>query len=89
MKRLRLIVWIILIVLGVLTAYVNNYMPRGEYYPTVYENDEGREIYFEDLRELNIPNWAKFLLRTHTRDLFFTGVIVVIVMDVLIKRFSN
>ena len=63
-------------------------MPRGEYYPTGYDNDEGREIYFKDLRELNIPNLAKFS-RTHTEDIFFIGVVVVMAIDVLTKRSSN
>lgn len=47
--------------------YVNHHLPHGPSYPTgdiVCQND-GRgpcgEAYEEDLRELNIPEWAKFL----------------------------
>ena len=47
--------------------YVNHYLPHGPSYPTgdiVCQNDDRgpcREEYKEDLRGLNIPNWAKFL----------------------------
>lgn len=60
-KRVGIVFLIILIVLGGLTIYVRNYMPHGEMIYTGYDNDEGREIYFEDYRELNIPDWAKVI----------------------------
>ncbi|MBE3128411.1 MAG: hypothetical protein IMZ60_01900 [Actinobacteria bacterium] len=58
---MSIICLIIIIVLAGLTAYVNNYMPKGEMIYTGYDDDEGREIYFEDYRELNIPDWAKVI----------------------------
>ena len=58
-KRVGIVLSIILIALAGLTAYVNNYMPKGEMIPTGYDDDRGREIYVEDYRELNIPDWAK------------------------------
>jgi hypothetical protein len=88
-KRLRSIVWIVYIVLLVLIFYVNWFMPHGEFIPTGYDDDEGREIYVEDVRELNIPNWAKFL-RTHARDVYIMGFFVAIVVaEVLIKPNSE
>lgn len=60
-KRVGIVFLIIIIVLGGLTFYVNNYMPKGEMIPTGYDDDRGREIYVEDYRELNIPDWAKVI----------------------------
>ena len=44
--------------------YVNYYMPHG---PMI---DGLEEFYAEDMRNLNIPDWAKFL-RSHDVALFF------------------
>lgn len=61
-KRVGIVFLIIMIVLGGLTAYVNNYMPHGEMIPTgVSRYDEAGPEYFEDVRELNIPDWAKVI----------------------------
>jgi hypothetical protein len=60
-KRVAIVSLIIMIVLGGLTAYVNNCMPHGEMIYTGDKDDEGRAIYFEDYRELNIPDWAKVI----------------------------
>ena len=68
MKRVRLIFWITLFIFMVLTFYINWYMPRGEMIDMGYEVESpdysGRgsvEKFIEDVRELDIPNWAKFL----------------------------
>ena len=60
-KRVTIILLVIIIVLGGLTFYVNNYMPKGEMIHTGYDDDRGKEIYAEDYRVLNIPNWAKVI----------------------------
>lgn len=58
--------WIFAITIG-LTIYVNYFMPHGPSYPTgeiVCQNDERGpcgEEYKEDMRNLNIPDWAKFM----------------------------
>ena len=80
-KRLRRIFWIIVIMIAVLTFYVNWYMPHGEYYPTGYSRyDEVGPEYLEDMRELNIPNWAKFL-RVNGFRLFFMLAIIGVVLE--------
>lgn len=48
-KIVAALIWTLVVVIGSLTFYVNNYMPHGPI-------DE----YFEDTRNLNIPEWAKF-----------------------------
>lgn len=69
-KILAAIIWISFAVIFGLTIYVNYYMPHGPNYPTgevVCQNDDRgpcREKYMEDLGNLNIPNWAKFLRRS-------------------------
>jgi len=60
-KRVGFVFLIILIMILGLTIYVNWYMPHGEMIPTGYDDDRGREIYVEDIRELNIPEWAKVI----------------------------
>ncbi len=62
----KLIWWVTALTFG-LVIYVNYFMPHGSFYPTgeiVCQND-GRgpcnEEYKEDMSELDIPNWAKFL----------------------------
>ncbi len=66
-KILARIVWISFFLLAVVTFYVNHYMPHGPLYSTgdiVCQND-GRgpcgESFIEDTRDLDIPEWAKFL----------------------------
>lgn len=57
---------ILAIIVG-LTIYVNWYLPHGSKFSTgeviCYNNERGPcvEDYKEDMRKLNIPNWAKFL----------------------------
>jgi hypothetical protein len=76
-----------------LIYYVNHYMPHGEYYPTGeyvsrYEGGPMVEQYKEDLRELNIPNWAKFL-RVHGIGLSLILVIAGAVLEGKAKQESN
>ena len=60
-NRVAIVFLIILIMILGLTIYVNWYMPHGEMIPAGYDDDRGREVYFEDYRELNIPDWAKVI----------------------------
>jgi len=59
-KRVGFVFLIIFIILGGLTFYVNHYMPKGEMIDTGYD-DEGNIRWVEDVRELNIPDWAKVI----------------------------
>lgn len=69
-------IWILFFATFGLTYYVNNYLPHGPSYPTgeiVCQNDDRGpcgEVYKEDMRNLNIPDWAKFL-----REYFLVPVI--------------
>lgn len=66
-KILVITIWTIFIIIFSLGYYVNNYLPHGHLYPTgdiVCMNDDRgpcKEEYVEDMRELNIPDWAKFI----------------------------
>lgn len=62
----RVLIMAFVVVLGS-TIYTNYFLPHGPSYDTgdvVCEND-GRgpchEAYKEDLRNVNIPNWAKYM----------------------------
>lgn len=75
--NLSRMVWLIFVVIMGLTIYVNYSLPHGSSYATgeiVCQND-GRgpcgEQYKEDMRGLDIPEWAKFL-RGHV-TLFLIG----------------
>ena len=63
-------IWALFFLLGGITYYVNHHMPRGPSYPTgeiVCQNDERGpcgEEHKEDMRGLDIPEWAK-LVREH------------------------
>ncbi len=52
-----------------LIYYINHYLPHGPVYPTgeytCLNDDRGpcRETYIEEMRGLDIPNWAKFMRR--------------------------
>ena len=66
-KAVSVSIWATTIVIAGLTFYVNWYLPHGPSYPTgeyICMNDErgpcGPE-YVEDMRNLNIPDWAKFI----------------------------
>lgn len=66
-KTIKKSLWILLVVVGILTFYVNNYLPKGPFISTgdVVCMNDGRgpceETSVEDTRNLNIPDWAKFL----------------------------
>lgn len=68
-KVLAKVVWVVFFIIAGLTFYVNHYMPHGPSYPSgdiICQND-GRgpcgESLIEDMSELDIPGWAKFLRR--------------------------
>lgn len=72
--------------MAALTFYVNWYMPHGPKYPTgeiVCQNDDRGpcgEQYKEDTRNLDIPEWAKFLRTSEATllvmGLLFAGIVV-------------
>ena len=85
-KLLAIIIWTAFIIFSGLTVYVNYYLPHGPRYPTgeiVCQNDDRGpcgEEYKEDLRELNIPSWAKFIRQSEGMlsllGLLFAGLVV-------------
>jgi len=85
-KSIRSIVWTAWIVAIGLVFYVNHSMPHGEYYPTgEYDDETGRQIYWEDMIDLNIPEWAKFI-RANTNAIFIGGLLVAISIDTRTKK---
>jgi len=74
---LAIIIWAAFFIVAGLIYYVNHYLPHGPSYPTgEYAcgfDDRGPcvEEYKEDLRNVNIPNWAKFLRRSEGMLLLF------------------
>lgn len=67
---LTILIWIGFFIVSVLIYYVNHYLPKGPIYPTgdiVCEYDNrGRcgESYEEDVRGLDVPEWAKFFKKS-------------------------
>jgi hypothetical protein len=80
------IVWIGFVVISGLVFYVNHYLPHGPSYSTgeyVCINDDRGPCsleYKEYLRNLNIPNWAKFFKKSEGEllwmGLLFLGMIL-------------
>lgn len=79
-------IWVTFTVVTGLTIYATHYLPRGPIYPTgeiICKND-GRgpcaEEYKEDMMNLTIPGWAKFLKRSEGNllvlSLLFAGLVV-------------
>lgn len=66
-KIFAVAIWSAFLVVMSLTFYVNHYLPHGPSYSTgeiVCQNDDRgpcSEEYKEDMRVLDIPDWAKFL----------------------------
>lgn len=94
-KYFRSIFWIAVIILAGLTFYVNRYMPKGEMIDTGYEVEAPDwssggpiEKFVEDVRELNIPNWAKFL-KLRGADLVFILVVIGALLEDKVKSESN
>jgi hypothetical protein len=85
-KFFAVVIWSVFVVLVGLTVYVNYGMPHGPSYPTgdiVCQNDDRGpcgEEYKEDLRNVNIPNWAKFLRKSEGTlllfGLLFAGIVI-------------
>ncbi len=85
-KIFAVAIWTFFIVLVGLTVYVNYYLPHGPSYFTgeiVCQNDDRgpcREQYKEDLRNVDIPNWAKFLRKSEGQlllfGLLFAGIVI-------------
>jgi len=86
-KIFVIVIWTVFVVLFGLTVYVNYGMPHGPNYPTgdiVCEHgDYGGscgEEYKEDLRNVGIPNWAKFLRKAEGElllfGLLFAGIVI-------------
>ena len=78
---LTITIWVAFFVLMGIVAYVNYGLPHGPSYPTGdYEcqNDERGpcgEVYKEDLRNVPIPKWAKYLRENW--ELYWIGLFVV------------
>lgn len=78
-KILAVVTWISVIIVAGLMIYVNYYLPHGPSYEAgevcLYDGEGPCGIdYREDLRDANIPNWAKFL-RTAKGDFLFLGLL--------------
>lgn len=85
-KSIRTGVWIAWIVAIGLIFYVNYSMPHGEYIATgLSRYDEAGPEYIEDMRKLDIPEWAKFL-RANTEAIFIAGLLVAISIDTRTKK---
>ncbi len=79
-------IWVVFVLTIGLTAYVNYYLPHGPSYSTgeyVCQNDDRgpcAEEYKEDLRDVNIPIWAKFLRTSGGQltwmALLFAGIVI-------------
>jgi len=89
---LKIITWTALLVVGFLIFYVNHYLPKGPMFPTgdvVCQND-GRgpcaESYIEEVRGLDIPEWAKFFKKSEGMLLFYALIFVAIVVSVKKKE---
>jgi hypothetical protein len=76
-RTISIMVWVAFFTVGGLIYYANHHLPHGPSYPTgeiVCQNGERcpcAEEYKEDLSNINIPNWAKFLKRSEGLLLFF------------------
>ncbi|MEK7173259.1 MAG: hypothetical protein AAB723_00170 [Patescibacteria group bacterium] len=85
-KTFAVVIWTVFVVLVGLTVYVNYGMPHGPSYPTgdiVCQNDDKGpcgEEYKEDLQNVDIPNWAKFLRKSEGEllllGLLFAGIVI-------------
>jgi len=75
---ISIIIWTSFILLTGAIVYVNYWLPHGSYYSTemnTCEFGDGpcREIYEEDLSNLDIQDWAKFLRED---GLFYLGILL-------------
>jgi len=85
-KFITIVLWIGFFVVSTLIYYVNHYLPKGPLYPTgdiVCEYD-GRgacaESYIEEVRGLNIPEWAKFFKKSEGELLWMALLFFAIVL---------
>lgn len=64
-RIMSITIWSSCVVVAGLIFYVNYYLPHGPSYSTEYytcdDYDRCKEAYVEDMSNLNIPRWAKFL----------------------------
>jgi len=90
-KILSIIIWSCFAIILGLTIYVNYYLPHGPSCPTgeiVCKNDDRGpcgEEYREDLQNVDIPEWAKFLRKSEGNlilmGLCFAGIAISIKKD--------
>ncbi len=85
---LKIIVWTVFLFYFGLGYYVNHYLPHGPSFSTgdvVCQND-GRgpcgESYIEEVRDLKIPEWAKFIKRSEGTLLLYGLLLLAIVVSV-------
>ena len=96
-KIIRSIFWISVIVFTGLVLYVNWFMPKGPMIETGYEveipESQGGGItmeYIEDVRELNIPSWAKYIkYRNRGVNIVLTFIIIGALLEDKVKSESN
>lgn len=86
-KILAITIWTAFTIFFGLTVYTNYYLPHGPSYPTgeiICRNDDRGpcgEKYIEDTRNLNIPEWAKFLRESKGELLLFGLLFAVVVIS--------
>jgi len=95
-KKLWLILivtnWTVFFVVSGLIYYVGHYLPHGISYPTGENSCDYssrgpcREIYKEDLRGINIPNWAKFFRESEVELLWIALLFIGIITSDKIKK---
>ena len=86
LRFLSITIWTIFFATIGVTYYINHYLPHGPTYPTgeiICQNDERGpcgEEYKEDMSNIDIPSWAKFL-----REYF----LIVIIGQLILGAYMN
>ncbi|KKP90716.1 MAG: hypothetical protein UR94_C0024G0028 [Parcubacteria group bacterium GW2011_GWA2_36_10] len=85
-KYLTIIVWVCFFTVTGFIYYVNHYLPKGPLFSTgdIICMNDGRgpcaPEYIEEVRDLNIPGWAKFFKKSEGEllwmALLFLGIIL-------------
>lgn len=94
-KALEIVTWVSVATIICLIGYVNHYLPHGPMIDIGYdctEYNDGRstacgEQYLEDDRNLNIPDWAKFLRSSESTQLLLSLSFIAIVLGK--ERYEN
>lgn len=84
---LKISVWTSVLIVAALIYYVHHYLPQGPMFPTgdvICRNDDRgpcSESYIEEVRYLDIPQWAKFFKKSEGMLLFFSLFIVAFIIS--------